>query len=103
MTTEIGLAKYIEDLRAELVLAMTQGAEADIRFLAKSIDLELQVAAQMTTEGGGKVSFTIFGIGAEGGADRSTGSTSTQTLKLSLDLVDRHGKRPLISAEDKGV
>lgn len=98
MSGEIRLADFIDNLREELIVAIGRGAKSPVRFKANSVDLELQVVAEQKVGKNGKVSFTVFGIGAEGGGDRSTTSQSVQKVSLSLALVDAHGKSPLISA-----
>jgi hypothetical protein len=98
MTESIQLAKFIEDLRAELSDAIAQGAQAKYRFRAKEIEVELQVGVESTNEGSGKLSFKVFGIGAEGGGGLTRGSSGLQTVKLSLELLDAEGRPPLIKA-----
>lgn len=90
--TSLNLADFIENLRAELEESMTRGEGSELRFLAETIELELQVAARRAVDGSGKISFKVFGSGAElgGGAERA--DTVTQKLKLSLTLTDRNGK-----------
>jgi hypothetical protein len=101
MSETIKLADFLEDLRAELTEALRRGGDAELRFATRSIDLELQIAADAKKDGSGKISFKLFGIGAEGGGGGGSVSSSTQILKMSLDLVDRDGARPLISARSR--
>jgi NTP-dependent ternary system trypsin peptidase co-occuring protein len=77
----IGLAAAIAALRQELFLASGSGEGSDMRFRISSIDLSLQVAA--TKEGGGKIGWTVLGLGA------SYESATTQTLTLTLEPLWR--------------
>lgn len=94
----IELSDFISQLRGELSEAMKVGKDAELRFVAKAIDLELKVAAETKKDGSGKLSFRVFGIGAEGGGGLAHAATTTQTIKLSLALVDRAGREPFIRA-----
>ena len=97
MANDIYLAQFIEQLRSELQAAMKKGKDADIRFLAKSVELELEVAAEQKVGAEGELSFKVFGIGVGLGGSGERGSTQTQKLKLILEPVGKDGKTPYIS------
>jgi hypothetical protein len=77
----IGLAAAIAALREDLLLASESGEGSDMRFRISSIDLSLQVAA--TKAAGGKIGWTVLGLGA------SYESATTQTLTLTLEPLWR--------------
>ncbi|HEU0099809.1 MAG TPA: trypco2 family protein [Allosphingosinicella sp.] len=95
------LSNFIAELRRELVEAMAAGAGAELRFQPKDIEIEVQIAAEKKDDGSGKISFKVFGIGAEGGGGVERSSAAIQKVKLTLGLVGRDGKPPLISAESR--
>lgn len=98
----IELSEYIAELRSELAKAIAAGKSEELRFVADNIELELEIGAETKLEGTGKLSFKVFGIGAEGGGGGSRGATTGQRLKLSLKLVDKTGKAPFIGADAGG-
>jgi len=95
----IELSDYIAELRSELAEAIAAGADHELRFIADNIELELDINAETKAEGSGKVSFKVFGIGAEGGGGGGRTSSTGQRLKLTLKLVDKTGKSPFIGAD----
>jgi hypothetical protein len=93
------LSDFIAQLRAELSTAILEGANSKLRFVAKAVELELEIGAETRNDGSGKISFKVFGIGAEGGGGLARGSTVTHKLKLTLEPIDAvTSKNPLISA-----
>ncbi|MFT2017634.1 trypco2 family protein [Streptomyces sp. 796.1] len=81
MGTEIGLARAIQGLRAELAEAMADGEHEAIKFRIESISLDLQVAVENAEEGHAGLKFWL--VSADGGAS----STTTTTHALSLQLA----------------
>ena len=81
---KIGLAEAIENLRQELKEATEQGKDQELRLLVDGIELELEI--EISKEGGsqGKVSFNLFGSGAEVGVAGQMGKTRAHRIKLSL-------------------
>lgn len=98
---EIDLSQFIDELRRELGEAIAKGANAELHFQPKDIEVELQFAAESKRDGSGKLSFKVFGIGAEGGGGLARTTSATHRLKLSLALVDSEGNTPLISARSR--
>jgi hypothetical protein len=84
----IPLCKVVQDLRAELLAAVAEGAGKDLRFKLQPIELELEIAMTWSGEAKAGVKFWIVDVGAKGSAERKT----TQKLKLVLDPVDREGR-----------
>ncbi|MEI9928632.1 MAG: trypco2 family protein [Sphingomonas sp.] len=85
--------------RTELATAIAAGKDEELRFVASNIELQLEIGAETKADGSGKLSFKVFGIGAEGGGGVAHGSNSGQRITLSLSLVDKAGKPPFIGAD----
>lgn len=102
MADDIYLSEFIEQLRSELQTAMDKGGQADLKFLAKTVELELEVAAQKTAGVDGKLEFKVFGIGFGAGGTGERSSTQTQRLTLTLEPVGKDGKSPYITGLSNG-
>ncbi|MER5383229.1 trypco2 family protein [Streptomyces sp. NPDC002688] len=85
---EVGLVEAIRSLRNELIDAMTEAKDEQIRFRVESVDLELNVAVEKKAEAGGGVKFWVASIGGKG----SHSSTATHTLKLHLEARTSTGE-----------
>jgi hypothetical protein len=90
----IPLASAIRSLRHELVAAVQEGQDEDVRFALGPIELELQL--EITREAGGdaKIGFWVVTLG--GRAGRSTGTLHTVRLSLSPVLASDAGDTPLV-------
>jgi hypothetical protein len=88
----IPLAKAIQDLRSELLKAVSEGQDKDLRFKLDPVELELSVG--MTYKGGGNVAvkFWVLEIGAKGDAERA----GSHKLKLKLTPVDKNGNQFMV-------
>jgi Trypsin-co-occurring domain 2 len=87
----LGLAEAIEALRAELLLARSQGDMASIRFPISSVSVELQVVA--TGKGEGKVGFKVPIIDLELGGVGSYSRETTNKVVIEFGVpVDSDGK-----------
>jgi len=84
----VSIGDAVEALRAELAEAIQRGEGKDLRFQVETIDLELAISGELSA--GGKLSFSVFGIGAT--AEAGGKATSTHRVKLSLKPVDNEGK-----------
>jgi hypothetical protein len=97
MTDErrIPLAQAINDLRAELLVALATGKNEPLQFRLKPVELELKVT--VTREGGANagVKFWIVDLGAKG----TVGDATTHTLKLVLEPVGKDGKSEFLVSE----
>jgi hypothetical protein len=82
------LCDAIRALRAEIQAAAAAGEGETLRFELGAIDLEFQVVAKRETTGNGKISFHIFGIGAEVGGGVKGADERTQKVKFVLNPVD---------------
>ena len=80
----IGLADAIDNLRQELELAEKRAEGNDLRFRVDEIEVELGVEIDRQISAGGKISFKVFGTGAElvGGGD--LGRSAAHRIKLVL-------------------
>jgi Trypsin-co-occurring domain 2 len=79
----IPLADAIRALRRELVEAVRQGKDEELRFRLGPIELELQLEISREAGGEAGISFWIVSIGAKG----SRTSATTHTVKLTLAPV----------------
>lgn len=98
MSADIELAEFISNLRAELEIALAASSDAEVRFIPKTLDLELSVVAEKSAEASGKISFKIFSVGAEAGGGGTLSNASTQTIKLSLEPVGKDGEQIFITS-----
>jgi hypothetical protein len=91
----IPLASAIQALRQELIAAVDEGQDQQVRFALGDIELEFQV--EIAREGRAKagIAFWVLSLGAEG--SRSTGRTHTVRLSLTPVAASETGaKGPLI-------
>ncbi len=102
MSSDIELADFISDLRSELETALSASKDSEIRFIPKTLDLELTVEVEKSAEASGKLSFKIFSVGAEAGGGGALKKATTQTIKLSLEPVGKNGKQVFITS-NKGT
>ncbi|WP_412543207.1 trypco2 family protein [Longispora sp. K20-0274] len=90
----LGLARAIQQLRADLAQAVKDGADSDIHFPVGAITVEFQVG--LTKKGGGELGFDIWVL--ELAASGEYAKESVQTVTVTLEPpVDRHGNRILVS------
>lgn len=95
----IPLAEAVKTLRTELLTAIAEGADKDLKFALGPVDLELQLEVSKEAGGEAGIKFWVLSIGGKGG--RSSGTTHTVKLTLtpvseSGDVLvsDRLGQRP---------
>jgi Trypsin-co-occurring domain 2 len=94
----IPLSEAIRALRLELVDAMRQGADEDVRFALGPIQLELQV--EVSNEAGGEAGIKFWLISVGGKASRT--SATTHTVKLSLTPVSAAGEDLIVRSRVEG-
>ena len=89
----IPLAKAIQDLRGELLKALAEGQDKELRFMLDPVELELSVG--MTYKGGAHagVKFWVLEFGAKGEVERA----GSHKLKLKLTPVNKNGNQFRIS------
>jgi hypothetical protein len=78
----MGLAKFLQGLRTELLESM-KNAKEDLAFKLTKLDVELQVTAEQSMDGSGKIKFWVI----EAGAGGKIGASSVQTIKMSLQPI----------------
>jgi hypothetical protein len=95
---KVELAELISQLRSELTEAMREGQDSELRFELGPVELELSVGVDRETKPGGKVKFWVLELGAE----KSTTTSSTQRISLTLDprRASRPGSKALISGDE---
>lgn len=82
----VGLADFLQGLRTELKTSMVRAKDdPSLTFQLSKLDVELQVTAEISGKGEGKVKFWVVEVGAGVEGGRKT----VQTVKLSLQpMVD---------------
>jgi hypothetical protein len=98
--THVPLASFIRALRRELVEAVKEGNEQEVRFALGPIELELQVEVSSTGGGEAGVKFWLIALG--GKAERMSGRT--QTLRLTMTPVvgsNVPGDKPLLVGSEQ--
>lgn len=78
------LAKAIEELRENIVEAVKAAKGEAMKFELGNIELELSVVATREGQAGGKLSFSVLGIGAEANLGGKLSSATTHKVKLVL-------------------
>jgi hypothetical protein len=80
----VGLSKFLQELRKELQRSMEIAKqEPALAFEMTKLDVELQVTAERSVDGSGKVKFWVI----EAGAGGKIGDKSVQTIKMSLQPI----------------
>ena len=88
MEAQVTLAEAIRELRAQLSEAAAEGQDAEIRFIPKTIEVELAITFDLKAEAsGGFKLFSLIDLSAKGGADRE----NSHKVTLTLEPVGRTG------------
>jgi hypothetical protein len=99
---QIPLSSAIRALRRELVDAVKEGEEQEVKFALGPIELELQVEVSSTGGGEAEIKFWVISLGGKG--ERTSGRT--QTVRISLTPVlgtDGDSNRPLVVGSEQVV
>ena len=80
MGDKIGLTEVLDQLRDELHALTLSANDKDVRFALETIEVELHIGVTKQGTTGGKASFWVLELGAEG----SYAKERTQTVKLTL-------------------
>ena len=88
------LVDAIRALRTEIQEAGQAADRETLRFELGPIDLEFQVVAKREGGASGKISFHIFGTGAELGGSGKLADERTQKVKLVLNPVEMKSGAP---------
>ena len=89
----VGLADAIDQVRAELERATSDGGQSEVAFRAGPVQLEFEVAFTKTGGVDGGFRLSVLALGAK----RERSSVSTHRIHVSLTPVDRQGHDKLIS------
>lgn len=92
MTDDVPIATAIQELRAQLEAAQAEGAGKPLRFLAKSVEVELSIVYKSSAEGGGGLKAWFLDLSAKA----TSGLESTHKLKLVLEPVGPGGTSVLV-------
>jgi hypothetical protein len=95
---QIPLADAIRALRRELVEAVRQPKDEEVRFALGPIDLELQVEVSKEAGGEAGIDFWLVTIGGKGSRTQAT----THTVKLSLSPVSATGEGLVVHSQVEG-
>jgi hypothetical protein len=98
METRVTLAQAIRELREQLVEASMEGEGSTIRFVPKSVDVELGIIFNVEAEAGG--GFKLFSLVDLSGKAK-TGNESTHKVKLTLEPVGKDGKPILVGDKER--
>lgn len=93
----VSLEQAITDLRTQLENAATKGTQSAIRFVPKSVEVELVM--EISKEAEAKASGSLWSV-IKLGASAKAGSANTHSVKLTLEPVDKHGEPVLISSSE---
>jgi hypothetical protein len=91
MAENVTVADAIKQLRAQLEDAQREGVGKDLRFVAKSVEVELGIVFKTEVEGGVGVKAWFLDISGKA----KTGDEATHKVKLVLEPVGRDGKANL--------
>ena len=93
MSDDVTIADAIKQLRAQLIEAIREGEGKSVRFLPKSVEVELTMVLKSQVDGGGGIKAWFVDVSVKG----STGNEATHKVKLTLDVVGPGGKPTEIS------
>jgi hypothetical protein len=93
MSEELRLSDAIKKLRAELEDAQSEGTDKKLRFVAKTVEVELALVLKSEVEG--KVGVKAWFVDASGKA--GSASESRSKLKLTLEPIGPGGSPALVS------
>ena len=96
MAEMVDLSEALKQLRHQLEEAQQEGSDKAIRFLTKSIEVELSIAFKNEVEGGVGVNAWFVDLSGKG----KVGSETGHKLTLTLEPVDRSGKPTPLSDRD---
>ena len=92
MANNVTVADAIKELRAQIEDAQREGAGRGLRFVAKSVEVELLIVFKNEVEGGAGVKAWFLDISGKAKAI----DEATHKIKLLLEPVGRDGKPTLV-------
>lgn len=96
MADNVTVAEAIKQLRVQLEDAQQEGIGKALRFLAKSVELELNIVFKNEKEAGGGIKAWFLDVS---GKTKQSNET-THKIKLVLSLVGRDGGPTLVSGTE---
>jgi hypothetical protein len=96
MADDVTVAAAIKQLRAQLEEAQQEGKDKAVRFLTKSVEVELAVVFKAEMEGGVGVKAWFIDMSGKAKAADET----THKVKIVLEPVGRDGQPTLVSDEE---
>jgi len=93
MADNVTVADAIKQLRTQLEDAQQEGTGKALRFVAKSVELELGIVFRSEKEGGGGMKAWFLDISGKA----KVADETTHKVKLLLEPVGRDGKPTLVS------
>lgn len=93
MTENVTVAAAIKELRGQLEDAQRDGAGKNLRFVARSVELELGIVFKTGKEAGGGVKAWFVDVSGKA----TTGDETVHKVKLVLEPVGSDGKPTLVS------
>jgi hypothetical protein len=96
MTDNVMVSDAIKQLRAQLEDAQQEGASKALRFVAKSVELELGIVFKSEGEAGIGVKAWFLDVSGKA----NVAGEKVHTVKLVLEPVGRDGKPTLVSDKE---
>lgn len=88
----VELSDAIRNLRMQLEAAQLEGTEKKLRFLPKSVEVELTIVFKGEAEGSAGVKAWVLDVSGKAKASKET----SHKIKLVLEPVGRDGKPTLV-------
>jgi Trypsin-co-occurring domain 2 len=96
MAENVTVTEAVKQLRVQLEAAQQEGAGKALRFLARSVEVELSIVFKSETEGGAGVKAWFLDVSGKAKASDET----THKVKLMLEPVGPDGKPTLMSDQE---
>jgi hypothetical protein len=93
---DVTVAEAIKQLRAQLEAAQREGSGKDLRFLTKSVEVELNAVFKTEVEGGAGVNAWFLNTSVKA----KDADEMTHKVKLVLEPIGRDGKPAQVSDMD---
>ena len=95
LSHKVTLADAVREIRAQLLMAAMEGEDQPIRFMPKSVEVELGIVFTLEAEAGaGFKIWSLVDLSSKG----KVGDETTHKVKLVLEPVGRDGKPTAISS-----
>ena len=95
---QVTVAEAVREIRKQLSEASAEGAGQDLRFIAKSVEVELGITFSLEKEaGGGLKLWSILDLSGKA----KTSDESTHKIKLVLEPVGGVDGKPKLISDDQ--